>query len=111
MPITAVEPAWKRVVKRMLGRVTELELNARRQTFNDRLRGRFGPNSLLDVARIESTRPDGTRCRHEVGGIQIETLPREFTHDGAHLNERGRRHVAAGFLAAATRVADPTAGP
>ena len=69
------------------------------------------PLQGLDLARIESTRLDGTRNTQEFGGATIETMPREFTSDGAHLNERGRRHVAAGFVDALTRLTGTTGTP
>jgi hypothetical protein len=111
MPITAIDPDWKRLAKRILGRGTTLELNARRQAFNDLLRDRFGPDQLVDIAHLESTLPDGTRSTQSFEGSPIETLPKEFTGDGSHLNELGRRHVAAGFLEALVQVTGSTASP
>jgi hypothetical protein len=101
-PLTVDDPAWKRLAKRVLGRPTARDLNARRGRFNDLVRERFGAANLFDLARLESTLEDGRR--HEPGGI--EALAPAFTHDGAHLNERGRRHVAAGFIEALGRALD-----
>jgi hypothetical protein len=106
MPITSLAPAWKRWVKRGLGRVTELELNSKRQLFNDMVRDRYEAHVLIDIARLESTLEDGTRIAASVEGRSIEVLPSDYTDDGAHLNERGRRHVARGFIATVTGVVD-----
>lgn len=98
MPITSVAPAWKRLLKSALGKTTELEMNARRLRFNQLLRESGFP--LLDLARFESTLEDGSRSTRTHDAEEIEILPAVYTDDGSHLNERGRRHVAAQLIRA-----------
>lgn len=106
MPVTTVAPAWKRWTKRVLGRVTDAELNARRQRFNDLVRANYDDTSLLDLARMESTLEDGSRSAIEVAGQPVEILPHVYTDDGAHLNRRGRRQVATEFVNALSVLID-----
>lgn len=101
MPLTAAAPAWKRLAKQWLGRVTDVELNRKRQRFNEQLRRFPRGHPLIDLARMEATAHDG--CPHRPG---LEVLRPEFSRDGAHLNERGRERVAASF---ATRLASVVA--
>ena len=88
----------KNLAKRILRRgipVTR-DLNAARFDFNELMRERYGDSGrLFDLARVESTPP-------AAGPNGYEALRGEYTYDGGHLNELGRRHVAAallGFLA------------
>lgn len=100
LPLTTVEPNWKRWIKGALGRPTQAGLNARRMRFNERLRAHFAEQPIVDLARMESTREDGSRCLMQLNHEPVEYLEPGFTYDGAHLNERGRRHVAAAFVLA-----------
>ena len=95
------------VVKKWLGLGTSKDENNRiRNRYNDLLRAQYAGQPLFDVAWAESTRPDGTKVgfRHE-GGFFASMAP-EFTYDGGHLTDTGRRWVAREFarsLAAALR--------
>jgi hypothetical protein len=100
MPLTTVAPTWKRWIKRALGKTTDLELNARRQHFNELLRKANMDRPLIDLARLESTLEDGSSRSASFDDRPVEILASEYTDDGAHLNTRGRRHVAPLFLRA-----------
>ena len=65
--------------------------NATRARFNELLVETYsGVDPIFDIARIESSRPDGTRFHEMRGDTKVyATLP-EYTDDGGHLNERGR---------------------
>jgi hypothetical protein len=95
VPLTAIPTGPKAFVKRMLGRDRNREDDARREEFNALVRTSWqGPEPLFDLARFESTRPDGRAETCEVGGRQVPALVPAYTHDGGHLNEVGRRRVA-----------------
>lgn len=95
VPLTSIPTGPKAFVKRLLGRDRNREDNARREEFNDLVRAAWqGPEPLFDLARLESTRPDGGLETCEVGGRQVPVLVPAYTHDGGHLNELGRRRVA-----------------
>ena len=74
--------------------------NLIRNQFNDLMRTEFGREALFDVARMESTRPDGTRTGFRKDGKFIYTMAPEFTYDEGHLTPTGRRWVAREFARA-----------
>jgi hypothetical protein len=99
-PLTADEPRLKFLLKQLLGRVTERDLNAKRARYNAMLRQAFGSrDAVFDLAGAESTLEDGSRTVSRSAGIEVESLAPEYTDDGGHLNARGRRVVAGQFLA------------
>lgn len=66
----------------------------RRQEFNDRLRETFAADPIFDLARAESTRPDGSRVTFRARGRSYEALEPKYTWDGAHLGEMGKPLMA-----------------
>ena len=73
--------------------------NTKRNEYNEKLRNKFaGIAPIYDLADIESTRPDGTRASFKHNGETYFSLVNEYTHDGGHLNEVGRRRAAMGLL-------------
>ena len=99
VPLTTTPRGVKDTVKRLFGRaVRKDEANARRTLFNERLRVAFRDQPLFDLARVESTRPDGTlESVKGRNGIDAVALYPGYTSDGGHLNERGRELAAAEF--------------
>ena len=71
--------------------------NLVRNQFNDLIRNEYGNDAVFDVARMESTRPDGTRTGFRKDGRYIFTMAPEFTYDEGHLTPIGRRWVAREF--------------
>ena len=98
-PLTVSDPWAKGVVKRVLGRPTAHDLNAKRNRLGELMRREFGSrDAIFDLARIESTRADGSRSFVARGGDTTYTLAPEYTDDGGHLNPAGRRIAAAALL-------------
>ena len=64
----------------------------------DQLRADHGSEPLFDLAGIESTLPDGTRCTQFLDRNRTPGLIPEYTNDGGHLNDVGRAIVATAFL-------------
>lgn len=76
------------------------EGNADRHTFNQLLREAKGDTGrLFDIALFESTYLDGSRETFRLRGVTHEALVPEYTDDGGHLNDTGRRVVATEFVA------------
>lgn len=99
MPLRARPSGARTQLKRWLRRrVLADEANALRCEFNEGLRTRYAHDPIFDLAQIESTFPDGTRCAHLQRGRSIESLARLYTHDGGHLNELGRCRAADALL-------------
>lgn len=90
----------RNVVKRLLGRkVRGPRDNRTINDFNDLLRRKYlGKEPLFDLAALESTHADGSREMTGVGGHTLFSLAPEYTFDGGHLNETGRRMVALELL-------------
>jgi hypothetical protein len=99
-PLRLVQTGVLVPIKRIIGRpVGGYSDNIKRSRFNELLRYEYkGKEPIFDLAAIESTYPDGTRFLFDSGGNKYESLIAEYTHDGGHLNEYGRKLIAAKFL-------------
>jgi hypothetical protein len=100
-PLTTVEGGVKALVKRWSGRVPfGLAENARREEFNGLLRKAYqGREPLFDLARVESTRPDGRRETVDWNGRAVPALADAYALDDGHLNEAGQDRAARELLA------------
>lgn len=99
LPLTTAEGDVKALAKRVLRRPSNRDLNAQRGRYNELLLREYdGREPIFDLARIESTRPDGSRARLGRGAEMTYALASEYTTDGGHLNELGRRAAAAELL-------------
>jgi hypothetical protein len=99
-PLTVVQSGPKAVLKRVLGRpVGGAEANVVRERFNALMRAEYaGREPLFDLARVESTLPDGRTVTFQSGGKTFPALAGEYSSDGKHLNPAGARWVASHFL-------------
>jgi hypothetical protein len=109
LPLTAATPPGriKALVKRALGRspTAEVENNVKRNRYNALLRARYGGHApIFDLARIESTRADGSRSYFMRGSDTVYTLAPELTTDGGHLNASAERLAAEQFLVLLARL-------
>jgi len=87
------------LLRRAMGhRHAELERNRAREMFNAALRRQAQDEPLFDLARHESTRPDGRACAQPSAAGVVPGLTPDYSSDGGHLNERGRKILAGAFL-------------
>jgi hypothetical protein len=85
--------------REMLGRPNRSKrANVSRNDFNRRLRETFSSDPFFDLAASESTYPDGSRETFRMGGVTYYGMVGDYTDDGGHLNEVGRKYVAADFI-------------
>lgn len=98
LPLVRTTGGWKEQVKALLGRKTPIYLNAKRNRYNQLLRNYYSRDPIFDLARLESTRPDGSLAYSVRLGKRVEMLAPEWTNDGGHLNALGRRYVAEQLL-------------
>lgn len=93
---------WRTIVR---GKHTPLRtLNAVRMRYNRLLRSAYeGDEPVFDLAHVEATRRDGSAARARMGRDDVPFLAPEWTDDGGHLNEAGRRRLAEAFLASLAR--------
>jgi hypothetical protein len=96
VPLTTPTPAFKALVKRLMGKE---ENNVNRNRFNDLLRREYeGREPVFDLARVESTYPDGRRATFARGKITYSSMVPDYTDDGGHLNKKGRKIAARELL-------------
>jgi len=97
VPLVKNRANWKTWIKIMLGKdeIWELDRNIRVNEFNDLVMQEYsGKVPVFDLASIQSTYPDGTRETFERKKKAYYCMVPEYTHDGGHLNEMGRKLVA-----------------
>jgi hypothetical protein len=73
--------------------------NVKRNQFNELLRDRYKDiDPVYDLARIESTCPDGSRSSFKFKSETYYSLAKQYTYDGGHLNETGKYYAAKELL-------------
>jgi len=100
-PLTVTKTTWKTWLKKLFRKknIWEYDDNIKRNEYNELLRKKYeGREPILDIAEIESTYPDGTRCTFEKEGKTYYAMVPEYSIDGGHLNNLGRKKVAEQFL-------------
>ena len=100
-PLTTNPGGFKTRLKVLLGKrdLWEYADNIVRNDYNELLRAEYSSRGrLFDLARVESTWPDGSRETFELDGAEYEALVPSYTDDGGHLNPQGRQRVARYFL-------------
>jgi hypothetical protein len=107
MPLTTHEN-WKGALRaRLERRTSQRELGVLRNRYNRLLLGAYtGRAPVFDLARLESTRPDGSRVFFERNGERVYALEPSYSHDGSHLDVSARRRVADAFLAFLAQLPD-----
>jgi hypothetical protein len=96
VPLTVSKITIRTVIKALLGKEDN---NIKRNQFNEMLRKEYaGKEPVFDIARAESTYPDGSRSSFTKGGTTYYSLVPDYTDDGGHLNEKGKRAAAQELL-------------
>jgi hypothetical protein len=101
VPLTVTKQTWKTYTKKLLGKnnIWEYADNIKRNEFNDLIRKEYGDKeAVFDLAKVESTSPEGKRSSFAKDGITYYSLFPDYTHDGGHLNGLGRKIVAEQLL-------------
>jgi len=92
----------KSLIKKILGKnggFFDNQHNIKRNEFNDLLRNEFeGKEPVFDLSKLESTHPDGSMETFTKDGENYYSLVPDYTDDGGHLNEKGRKIVAEQLL-------------
>ncbi len=109
VPLLSIQKTFKTRIKRMMGKRDEwgYDGNIKRNDFNELLRKEYeGKEPVFDLAKIESTLKDGSNLIIKEDGKSFQTLAPEYTHDGGHLNETGRKIVAQSLLVFLTELTE-----
>jgi len=89
----------KQSAKLLIGKPGVLEDNIVRECYNKFLRNVFSKTeSVFDLALIETLNPDGFRCYAAKGTERVSVMVPEYTEDGGHLSNIGRKRVAEQLL-------------
>ena len=101
VPLVASPVGLKTTLKRLINYPVKWTDpgNIKRNEYNKLILQEYSAKQpVFDLAGIESTYPDGSRCYFKNGGEKFFTLVSAYTNDGAHLNPMGRKHVAQQLL-------------
>jgi hypothetical protein len=100
IPLLKVQTGPKAWVKKVLGRTLDgTKDNVKRCEFNDMIRAEYeGTGPIFDIAKYESTRPDGSRETFELDGKEYYAFVPVYTNDGGHLNKLGSKYLASELL-------------
>jgi len=100
VPVTSIQSGIKAWIKKIIGRpIGGYEDNIKRNRFNKMLRKEYGgKDAIFDLAKIESTFPDGRRASFTKDGKAYYAMVPHYTHDGGHLNKLGRKIAAEQLL-------------
>jgi hypothetical protein len=88
-------------LKNLIGKkeIWEFATNVKRNEYNSMLLNEYqGTDPIVDIAKIESTKPDGSRQSFKYNKKIYYSLVPEYTYDNGHLNEVGRKLVAEKLL-------------
>lgn len=99
VPLMASSGGWKIFIKRLIGYPDYTDpANIKRNQFNQMMLHEFGDEYIFDIARWEATHLDGSLNTFKNKGHTYFSLIRDYTYDGGHLNEMGRKWIAYHFL-------------
>jgi hypothetical protein len=95
-PLTVVYGGLKASLKKLFGQAPYgIMENMRREQYNTLLRQTYqGREPIFDLARVESTAPNGAAVSVEWKGSVVPVLDSEYTDDGGHLNTVGKLRSA-----------------
>jgi hypothetical protein len=100
VPLTTHYSSLKNRIKHM---ILGDQDNMKRTAYNELLCETYKNEAIIDIARIESTYPDGSRLKHAYFKNSYYSLVPAYTTDGGHLNDAGKKRVAAPFAAGLCR--------
>jgi hypothetical protein len=99
IPIGSGSAPWKQTIKNILGKDDwSVPDNIKRNEFNKLITENFSDHLIFDLAKVESTYPDGSRSQFKKDGQVYYNLVYDYTTDGGHLNELGSKIVAKEFI-------------
>lgn len=100
IPLKTIQSGPKAWIKKLLGKpLGGIPDNIKRNKFNEMIRNSYKNKSIIfDLARIESNDADGKRSSFTKDGKVYHYLANNYTDDGGHLNNKGRKIIAEQLL-------------
>lgn len=96
-PVTTTDDI-KDKIKFFIGKSTGTDDNIARQVWNERLISAYPDEIIFDIAKYESHNPTGQLVYRQRDEKKVPFMNKGYTHDGGHLNKRGRTHLAGQLL-------------
>lgn len=102
-PEAGIVKSMKNFIKELMGKKKDdffsNSHNAVRNEFNKLLLTHYeGKEPIFDLALLEATNPAGKRETFSYDGNEYYALTPDYTDDGGHLNEKGRKYIAGQLL-------------
>ena len=106
IPLRIVQTGIKVWIKNKIGRaIGGYADNIKRNDYNDLLLKEYqGKEPIFDLAKVESTDPDGNRSAFEKDGKTYYSLSPIYTDDGGHLNDKGSKIAGEQLLVFLTKL-------
>lgn len=100
VPLKVTNDSWRTSLKSLLGRKSwEYADNIRRNEYNQLLKEAFETRApVFDIALFEAMAADGKFSSFREQGKEYLALQNAYSKDGGHLNDVGRRWIAAHLL-------------
>ena len=100
VPLVVVQSGPRVWLKKVIGRkIGGYDGNVQRNAYNEILRKAYmGVEPLFDLARYQSTKPDGSRMQFSIIGEKYFSLFPGYASDGRHLNKHGSDYIARELL-------------
>lgn len=110
-PLTVVYGGLKASLKKLFGQAPYgIMENMRREEYNTLLRQTYqGREPIFDLARVESTAPNGAAVSVEWKGSVVPVMNSAYTDDGGHLNTVGKLRAARELIALLAAIPDHSA--
>jgi hypothetical protein len=109
IPLTTVQEGFKVWIKQIIGKPIPYGYadNMKREEYNQLVHREYaGKQAIFDLAKIESTLPDGNRADFIWDTRTYFRMAPEFTYDEGHLNEKGRKIAAEQLLVLLANLCD-----
>jgi hypothetical protein len=108
VPLMSHQNGLKDKIKRSFYMKNESDLdNMKRNELNEMLLREYeGKEPLFDIAKFESTLPDGKRVSFSEDGKFYYCLASDYTTDGGHLNDLGKKVAANQLLIFLSRLSE-----
>lgn len=104
VPIRTLQGGTKGMIKKFMGKDIGIMDNAARQQFNEQLQKQYNEQLIFDIAKYESTLPDGNRNYSIVDDKKVYSMVQGYSYDGGHLSAEGKYWISAQFLEFLTKV-------
>jgi hypothetical protein len=101
LPLLRSKTTWKTIIKKLIGKkeIWEYDINIKLNKFNDLLlREYVDKQPVIDLAKLQSTFPDGSLSTFTKNGKTYFNMVPDYTYDDMHLNKEARKLAAEQFL-------------